>query len=219
MSYFLSYLVTCHNEGQQLKSLLSLLTKYLEGNQIVILDDWSNDPDTLNVLSEFNDNPSIKIVKHHLANHYGDHKTYGNQQCDGKYIFQIDADELPNEILLENIKGIIESNPQTELFWVPRVNNFVGITQNDINQWGWRVNEKMWVNWPDYQSRIYKNSPEITWNRKLHETIVGVKQYTRLPPSEELALYHNKTIEKQRETNRRYNQQFSDEDNKGHRYN
>ena len=153
------------------------------------------------------------MVAHHLDKDYGAHKTYGTQQCDGEYVFQIDADELPSEILLANLYELLRSNPACEMFWVPRVNNFVGVTPEDIKNYGWQVNEKGYVMWPDYQSRIYKNQPNIRWERKLHETIVGFKEFTRIPAMEELSLYHTKTIEKQRNDNNRYMSEFSLEDN------
>jgi hypothetical protein len=99
------------------------------------------------------------------------------------------------------------------MFWVPRVNAFYGVTQEDVRNYGWRVDDKGRINWPDYQSRIYKNLPNIKWDRKLHETIVGFKEFTRIPAMEELSLFHNKTIKKQREDNKRYISEFSTEDN------
>jgi glycosyltransferase involved in cell wall biosynthesis len=194
-----------------LRTLLSLLLKYSEGNQIVVLDDFSTDPTTLDVLNEYSN--VVKIVKHSLNKDYGAHKTYGTQQCDGEYVFQIDADELPNEILLINLYTLLKSNPSCEMFWVPRVNAFYGVTQEDVRNYGWRVDDKGRINWPDYQSRIYKNLPNIKWDRKLHETIVGFKEFTRIPAMEELSLFHNKTIKKQREDNKRYISEFSTEDN------
>lgn len=211
MKPFISYLVTCHNEGVQLRTLLSLLSKYSEGNQIVVLDDYSDDPTTLEVLNEYSNR--VKLVKHHLNKDYGEHKTYGSRQCDGEYVFQIDADELPSEVLLVNLYALLMSNKTCEMFWVPRVNNFVGVTEDDIKRYGWRINEKGHIMWPDYQSRIYKNDPIIKWDRKLHETIIGYKEFTRIPAMEELSLYHNKTIEKQRNDNQRYMTEFSIEDN------
>lgn len=72
------------------------------------------------------------------------------------------------------------------------------------------------VNAPDYQGRIYKNSPQIKWNRRLHERIEGHNGYTVLPDETDLALYHNKTIETQINTNKRYNEWFTQEENMGH---
>jgi hypothetical protein len=74
------------------------------------------------------------------------------------------------------------------------------------------------VNAPDFQGRIFKKDyPRIHWDRKLHEKIVGHDKYAFLPAEEDLALYHDKTMAKQLETNLRYNKDFSENDNKGHK--
>jgi glycosyltransferase involved in cell wall biosynthesis len=215
MNPLISYLITTHNEGQCLEWLLNRVCSEPSdlSKEVIVVDDYSSDPLTLEILDRREKNGDIKVFKHALDNHYGNHKNYGNSMCSGKYIFQIDGDELPHEILLMNLQSILESNPSCEMFWVPRVNNFIGITPEDIKNYGWRVNEKGYVVWPDYQSRIYLNAPHIKWERKLHETIVGFKQYAKLPEVEELALFHTKTIEKQRSDNNRYMNNFSTEDN------
>ena len=87
---------------------------------------------------------------------------------------------------------------------VPRVNTVEGITQQHIKAWGWKQNEKGWIQWPDHQWRIYKNTPEIKWINKLHEVLDGYKMYANLPEIEDYALYHPKTIEKQEKQNGYY---------------
>ena len=42
---------------------------------------------------------------------------------------------------------------------------------NIIKCAGWNVNDKGWVNWPDYQWRIWKNKPKIKWKNKVHEVL------------------------------------------------
>ena len=69
----------------------------------------------------------------------------------------------------------------------------------------WNVNEKGWVNWPDHQWRIWKKKDEIKWKNKVHEVLEGHKTYAALPPMEELALYHPKTIDRQIKQNDYYN--------------
>ena len=87
------------------------------------------------------------------------------------------------------------------------------MTYHHIQKWGWRVNENNWVNYPDYQARVFRRDGEIRWVRPLHEYIDGCKTYAHLPPHEELSLYHPKTIEKQEKQNMFYNQNFSKEMN------
>ena len=85
------------------------------------------------------------------------------------------------------------------------------MTEEDIQTWGWKVSEQGWVNYPDYQSRVFRRTDNIRWERPLHELIKGAKTYSHLPPHEELSLYHPKTIEKQTQQNMFYNQNFSRE--------
>ena len=130
---FISYLVTCKNEGTQLRSLIQLLNKYLERNEIVILDDYSNDIEIIKLKEEISNNPigNVKWYQHALNQNYSEHKNYGKSLCRGKYIFQIDADELPSVFILENINTILESNPDIDLFWLPRINDFIGVNEDN----------------------------------------------------------------------------------------
>jgi glycosyltransferase involved in cell wall biosynthesis len=123
--------------------------------------------------------------------------------CSGDYIFQIDADEIPNNVLIENLPAILENN--VDVILVPRVNTVQGITQQHMQHWGWKQNDKGWIQWPDFQWRIYKNTPDIKWKNKIHEVLDGFKTYSNLPEIEEYALYHPKTIERQEKQNNYYN--------------
>jgi hypothetical protein len=123
--------------------------------------------------------------------------------CSGDYIFQIDADELPNETLIENLHSILENN--VDVILTPRVNIVQGITPQHIQAWGWKQNEKGWIQWPDYQWRIYKNDSNIKWVNVKHEILDGYKTFANLPELEEYALYHYKTIERQEKQNSYYN--------------
>ncbi len=219
---FISYLVTCKNEGYQLQPLLEMLYKYKTDNECIILDDYTDDVDTLNVLSNIKRDESgfFNIYQHRLDNNYSAHKNFGKDLCIGKWIFQIDADELPSETLMENLKEIILSNESVELFWLPRINDFKGVTDEHAKRWGWDINNpNKWVNWAsgDYQGRIFKNIPHLEWKRPLHEKVEGFKVESWFPKEEAFALVHTKTIEKQEETNLGYNKDFSVELNKGHK--
>lgn len=217
---FLSYLITCKNEGTQLFELLSRLYKYKNNNECIILDDYSDDAETISVLDKMtkSDPDFYKCYKHKLENSYSEHKNYGKSFCKGQYIFQIDADEIPCENLLESINEIIALNTDIDLFWIPRINDFRGVTQQNSMQWGWRLTpyeNRMIVNWPDPQGRLFKNVPYLKWERRLHEKIEGAKTFTSLPYEYDYALHHNKTIEKQIETNIKYNQKFTQTENQG----
>lgn len=227
----ISYLVTCSTETKTLTNLLKQLIKFGgEGNEVVVVLDEANaneTNETYNIVGAFHHTMlySNQIMTHPLNADYGTHKNFGNSKCQGDFIFQIDGDELPPEALLgDNLKAIIETNPNVELIYVPRINDFKGVTEEHAKPWGWRLTpspsceNRPIVNWPDYQGRIYKNVPDrIKWDRKLHEKIEGHKEYSFLPAEEDYALYHDKTIEKQIETNMRYNKTFTEDENRGHK--
>ena len=124
--------------------------------------------------------------------------------CSGDYIFQIDADEYLDPEFLQYLPDIILSNPEVELFWVPRINTVEGITPEHISKWRWRVDEKNRINFPDYQSRLLKNSSYIKWENKVHEIVKGYKVETKLPDFDTFCLIHPKTIAKQEKQNQLY---------------
>jgi len=214
---FLSYLVTCHNEDSSLKKLLSILVENKkENHEIIVLDDYSDNEKTISIIENYKD--KINFFQRKLDNHYGEQKNYGIEKCSGEWIFQIDADEYPTENLIKNIDLILETNIDNEVLWLPRLNYFNGVTEQDIKMWGWRFHDGM-INFPDYQSRLFKNKPHIRYQRRLHEKVEGFESYVFVPPQKDIALVHEKSIEKQRETNIRYNKQFSQNENKGYTIN
>jgi hypothetical protein len=186
MRPFISYLVTTKNTGFELQFLLERLYKYGQNNECIILDDYSDDPSTLQVLNNTSDKSFFKVYKHKLDRNYSEHKNYLNKEVD--------------------------------LFWIPRINDFKGVNHINAQQWGWKLTQyedRLIVNWPDPQGRLFKNLPYIEWKRRLHEKIEGSKTHVHLPYEYEFALLHNKTIEKQVETNIKYNKMFTEEENKG----
>ena len=137
-------------------------------------------------------------------NHFANWKNTLKDLCNGDYIFQIDADELPSKELLDYLPTLFKSNPDNEVYLVPRINTVEGLTNEHINKWSWRVNEQGWINWPDYQWRIWKNLPEIKWKNKVHEVLTGYKEHTYLPAEEEFCFYHPKDIDRQEKQNEFY---------------
>jgi len=211
---FLSYLVTCHNETSSLDKLLSKLVQNKKDNhEIVLLDDYSDNPESLEIIQKYKEKTSFH--QHKLDRNYGAHKNYGIEQCKGTWIFQLDGDEYPTDLLLENIDVVLESNVDNEVLWLPRLNYFADVTELDVKTWGWNYQDGM-INFPDYQSRIYRNLSHIRYQRRLHEKVEGFKSYTFVPPQKDYAIVHEKTIEKQRQTNLNYNKMFTDEENRGY---
>ena len=207
----ISYGITVHNEADELNKLLEILIHKTDvEDEIVICDDYS-DEETQFVIQSWvqqyghSDMKTIKVYQRKLDGDFASQKNSIIENSSGDYIFHIDADEYPNEKLLLNLKLILEVN-DVDLIWIPRVNIVEGITQEHMNHWGWKSTEQGWINYPDFQSRVFRNTPDIRWRRKVHEQIDGCKTYAHLPPHEELSLYHVKTISKQEEQNKLYSE-------------
>ena len=203
----ISYAITVCNEFLEIQRLIPfLLENKRTQDEIVILYDQKNgDPEVLSYLLKFNKLPNVQTWRgFEFDGHFANWKNLLTTYCAGDYIFQIDADEIPNETLLENLPLILEQNPDNEVYLVPRVNTVEGLTEEHIKKWRWNVNNKGWVNWPDYQWRIWKKKPEIKWKNKVHEVLEGFKTYAPLHDTELLALYHPKTIERQEKQNEYY---------------
>ena len=200
----ISYAITVCNEHEELKRLLNFLIKKVrEGDEIIVQHDEENTTlEVLKILNKYADR--VKVIEFPLNGHFANFKNNLTENCEGDWIFQIDADEMPHKNLIEYLPEIILSNPDNEVIKVPRINTVFGLTEEYANKWRWNVNEKGWVNWPDFQWRIWKNQPKIKWVNKVHEVLEGYSTYSDLHKVEEFALYHPKDIEKQVKQNNYY---------------
>jgi hypothetical protein len=201
----ISYAITVCNELEEIKRLVPFLHKHKrpEDEICVLLDKPKVSQSLLDILYWWSSADWITLKESTFQGHFADWKNELNRMCTGDWIFQIDADEYPNITLIESLPFVLENN-EADIILVPRVNTVKGITPQHVKAWGWKQNEKGWIQWPDHQWRIYKNTPEIKWINKLHEVLDGYKMYANLPEIEDYALYHPKTIEKQEKQNGYY---------------
>ena len=202
----ISYGITVCNELTEIQKLISFLLEHKrDEDEIVVTLDATNGLEAIRDYLKYTSAPCEEFDWHSwpFDGDFSDLKNYTKKMCSGDYIFHLDADEYPHEILIEQLPTILETN-DVDLVWIPRVNTVEGLTDEWANKWGWRVTENGWVNFPDYQSRVFRNVDEIFWQNKVHERIVGAKTHAHLPSQEELSLYHHKTIDKQIKQNKLY---------------
>tara|TARA_R110000803_G_scaffold193251_1_gene256181 strand:- start:248 stop:874 length:627 start_codon:yes stop_codon:yes gene_type:complete len=203
----ISYAIPVCNEIIEIEKLLKFLkTRITKDDEVIVLFDTHNGSSSVEqFLRAKSVNPTFfQWYPYHFDGHFANMKNHLKSLCTGDWIFQIDADELPHESLITNLREVLKLNPTTELFLVPRVNTVEGLTQEHVNKWRWNVNEKGWVNWPDYQTRIIQNNPKIAWASKVHEVITGFSTKALLPTEEEWCLYHPKDIKRQEAQNNFY---------------
>lgn len=203
----ITYAITVCNELKELTKLLNFLQpKLKEEDEILIQYDEENTTneviDYLGIVSQLHSNH--KVISFPLNNDFASFKNNLKPNANGIFILQIDADEIPSDYLIDNIHSIIEANPHVDLYFVPRINTVTGLTDKHIQKWGWNVNDKDWINFPDYQTRLYRRTSEIEWVGNVHERIIGYKTLTILPAEEEYCLYHHKDIKRQEKQNEYY---------------
>ena len=201
----LSYSIPVCNELSEIKRLIPFLlqTKQPDDEVVVLFDSTNGSDEVKDYLMNASERGEFKWYDYPFDGHFGNMKNHLTSLCSGDYIFQIDADEIPNEALMLNIHAILEDNA-VDVILVPRINTVDGLTDEHIQKWGWNVNETDWVNFPDYQWRLYKNKKSIQWQNKVHETLIGYNTISNLPSIEELSLYHPKTIDRQVKQNNYY---------------
>jgi glycosyltransferase involved in cell wall biosynthesis len=203
----ISYAVPVCNEWKEIKYLMDYLFQHKrEQDEIVVQCDKGNTtPEVYGVLKHYSEfNMPYKLVEFPLNGDFASFKNNLKDNCSGDYIFQIDADEYPEEYLMNTIEWLIKNNPGVDIFWVPRINTVKGLTQEHINKWGWSVCPKRRVNFPDYQCRILKNVKRIKWKNKVHEILTGYKTEAQLPANDEFCIHHPKNIERQEKQNQFY---------------
>ena len=205
----ISYAVSVCNEAAELHRLLTILFENKqEGDEVVVqCDNGNTTQEVYQVLQEFSSvySTGLKVIEYPLNYDFATFKNNIADYCNGEYIFQIDADEYITEKFMEWLPIILSENFHVDLFWVARINTVEGITPEHIQEWGWRVDEKGWVNFPDYQSRIYRNRKTINWVNKVHEKISGHATEGHLPNHlESMCLQHPKTIDRQEKQNEFY---------------
>ena len=204
----ISYCILTHNE-KTIKDLLFRLKNYkLEDDEICVVDDYSTNESVTTLLKVMSELGDIKYIQNHLNKDFAQQKNICNSLATKPWIFNVDADEMIPIRLIKQLNYIIEVNDKKgiEAIWVPRVNIVKGITDEHINKWSWNINKRGYINFPDWQLRLYKNSKSIYWKGKVHEQLVGYKKFAKLPTNrpEDLAIHHVKDIKRQEDQNKFY---------------
>lgn len=203
----ISYAVTVADEIKEIQQLLPLLIQNKQNTDEIVVQ-YDNQKVTVEVLEYLNDlvydKKIDRLVGYPLNGDFGTYKQHLNQNCQGEWIFQLDADELLEEQLIGSLGTILDGNDSIDMFFIPRINIVNGLTEAHIQKWRWQVNDKGWVNFPDVQGRLYKNKQSIFWAGKVHEQLQGFESYTIFPQDEVYCIKHIKEIERQERQNALY---------------
>jgi hypothetical protein len=201
----ISFAITVCNEHVELKRLITQLRSFIRPeNEIVVLVDTKNStPEVEQYVESLVNIPNFKWVGVLFNNDFASFKNKLKDLCSKDWVFFIDADEFLGDDLANNIHEILDVNQNiVDVIAIPRINTVEGLTRDHIDKWRWFVDDNGWVNYPDYQTRICANKPEIMYINKVHERLTGWKTIANLP--EGYDLIHPKTIERQEKQNALY---------------
>ena len=220
----LSICITVWNEHAELALLLEQLYPCLGAEDEIILqgDQGKVTPKVVSVVREYINRDNFVYLEYPLNRDFATYKNNCIKQAEKDYIFWLDADELFSADLLEIYRQTIVQSPDTQAFAIPRANVVIGLENTDVEKWRWSVKNEPrvidftvpqkygiteqpnFVNWPDYQFRIWKNNLGICYNGTVHERLVGFKNYAYIEPELDFALWHVKRVERQRSQNAFY---------------
>lgn len=195
----LSYAICACNEYIELGHLLNFLERVRnhDTSEVIVLVDTSHeDKRVRDVLKE---HANVRVIERAFDGDFAEHKNFLNKACKGNLIFNIDADEIPQETLIKAVEELDVDD--FDVLYIPRINICPGYTDEFIKTHKFNVNEIGWINWPDFQGRIYPRNKK--WVGKVHERIEGsrVKNFS---PQPNFALWHIKSVDKQNRQNELY---------------
>lgn len=191
----ITYTIQVCNESRELYSLLHFLSKTIDptDNVNVVVDHNRKTEKVGLVIEHFKD--FITVYERPFDNFY-DNSMFHIEKASGDFVFHIDADEMPREYLIKNVKDILTQSG-AEILCVPRINIDPGYTEEFLKKCKYNVNDLGWINWPDYQMRIFKKCEHITWTNEMHPKLTGTDKIVLLKAEPKIALWHIKSIEKE----------------------
>ena len=108
----ISYAITVCNEHKELSRLLEFLfeNKRTEDEVVVQKDNGNATEEVWDVCERFESKQAVeyKHVSHALNKNFAAYKNSLNKHCNGDWILQIDADEVPHEYLIKALPFILE---------------------------------------------------------------------------------------------------------------
>lgn len=209
----LSFAITVCNEINEIQQLISQIKIMIKkDDEIIILFDTENGSEEvkeylnrINVEMEF-EGIQFHRVYHKLNNDFASHKNFLLKHASKDVVVLMDSDELFGFNLEQNIHQLIDLNKDIDVIMIPRENYIEGGSIEEIQKlYGWRFNEYMQWNYPDYQQRILINHKNIYFEGKVHERLVGYETITTLPQDiVGWGIIHTKTFERQKKQNEFY---------------
>lgn len=113
----LSLLLLTKNESQRVKHNLDWVKDCPAINEIIVVDDFSTD-DTVKIIKDLQLPPTtkLKILSHHLNANFSAQRQFALGKCTNKWVFWIDADEIPDSKLINFLNHFSPTSTQPYSF-------------------------------------------------------------------------------------------------------
>lgn len=109
MSEKVSVIMPCYNDGRYIREAIdSVRNQTYKNIEIIVIDDGSDDAETLEILERLADEVLLLHTDHVRP---AAARNFGIQHADGKYIMPVDSDDRIDERYIEKAVEIIENNP------------------------------------------------------------------------------------------------------------
>lgn len=104
-----SVIMPCYNDGKYINEAIESIKKQTYTNwELIIIDDGSDEEDTINIINKIND-ARIKVLHTSHLRPAGA-RNHGIEHADGKYILPVDSDDQIDPTYMEKAVRIIESD-------------------------------------------------------------------------------------------------------------
>ena len=146
----LSVAIITKNEEENLKILLPIISSFAE--EVVIIDSYSSD-NTKEIAGQY----ECKFLENKWLG-FSEQKNLAFSNCKNDWILSLDADEIPDEVLIENIIEIVETNDIAS-YKINRNTHYLG----KLMKYSWQ---------PDKQLRLVHKSNNPMWvGGEVHESL------------------------------------------------
>ena len=106
-----SVIMPCYNDGQYIEeALYSLRAQTYLNWELIVIDDGSDEPETLRVLDQLEEMPYVRLLRTNHVRPAGA-RNAGIQAARGTYILPLDADDTIEPTYMEKAVKILNENP------------------------------------------------------------------------------------------------------------
>ena len=178
-----------YNDIDCVQRTIDNVSQYVR-DDFVVVDGGSTDG-TLEILESYS---GIKLLHKKWEDDFEVQKNFALDNCNQDWRILIDADEEYEHILWNQLPWYIQTAlwESVDCISVPRINIVDDITQEMVDRQGWVMSHFNWINYPDYQQRIYRKN--CRYAGRTHERIINSEKSSALVGQH---ILHRKSKERQ----------------------